>query len=44
MVKDLKEGVFDDKWWVYHESPVFNIDERDAAEFYIYSHSIIRDI
>lgn len=62
LVKELKEGVFDGKWWVYHESPVFNIDERAAAEFdrefeekekgtrpsqeefYIYSHSIIRDI
>ena len=60
MVKELKVGVLDGKKWIYHESPVFDINEQEAEafdqelepmekkyqlsreEFYIYSHSVIR--
>ncbi|MCI8889389.1 MAG: N-acetyltransferase [Hungatella sp.] len=62
LVKELKEGVFDGRRWFYHESLVYNVNEKEAErfdrefeekerrvepcqeEFYIYSHSIIRDL
>jgi len=33
MVKELKPGVLDGRKWVYHDSPVMNIDEEAAARF-----------
>lgn len=33
MVKELKEGVLDGRKYVYYESPVFEIDEKDAVRF-----------
>ncbi|KAF5087844.1 hypothetical protein DSECCO2_41950 [anaerobic digester metagenome] len=33
MVKELKPGVLDGRKWVYHQSPVFEIDEEDAEHF-----------
>ena len=31
MVKELRPGALDGRAWVYYESPVFGIDEHDAA-------------
>lgn len=33
MVKELKPGVLDGRKWVYHQSPVFEIDEQEAQRF-----------
>lgn len=33
MVKELKEGVLDGRKWVYHDSPVMQIDEKEAGRF-----------
>lgn len=33
MVKELKLGVLDGRKWVYHQSPVFEIDEQEAERF-----------
>lgn len=33
MVKELKEGVLDGRKYVYYESPVFEIDEKDVVSF-----------
>ena len=33
MVKELKPDVLDGRKWVYHDSPVMNIDEEAAARF-----------
>lgn len=33
LVKELKANVFDGRKWVYHDSPVYEISEEDAAEF-----------
>ncbi|WP_373485244.1 GNAT family N-acetyltransferase [Acetobacterium malicum] len=33
MVKELKPGVLDGRKWVYHQSPVFEIDEQEAERF-----------
>ena len=33
MVKELKQDVFDSRKWVYHQSPVMNIDEQKANHF-----------
>lgn len=33
MVKELKPDVLDGRKWVYHQSPVFEIDEREAERF-----------
>jgi predicted N-acetyltransferase YhbS len=33
MVKELKQGVLDGRKYVYYESPVFEIDEKDVVSF-----------
>lgn len=33
MVKELKSDVLDGRKWVYHQSPVFEIDEKEAERF-----------
>ena len=33
LVKELKEGVFDGRLWLYKESTAYEIDEKDADEF-----------
>lgn len=33
MVKELKPGVLDGRKWVYRQSPVYEIDEREARRF-----------
>ncbi|MEO1814500.1 MAG: N-acetyltransferase [Acetobacterium sp.] len=33
MVKELKPGALDGRKWVYHQSPVFEIDEQEAERF-----------
>lgn len=33
MVKELKADVLDGRKWVYHQSPVFEIDEQEAERF-----------
>lgn len=33
LVKDLKEGSLDGRKWVYHDSPVMQIDEKEAEQF-----------
>ncbi len=33
MVKELKPDVLDGRKWVYYESPVFGIDQQEAARF-----------
>ena len=33
MVKELKPNVLDGRKWVYHQSPVFEIDEQEAVRF-----------
>jgi predicted N-acetyltransferase YhbS len=33
MVKELKPDVLDGRKWVYYQSPVFEIDEREAERF-----------
>lgn len=33
LVKELKPNAFDGRKWVYHDSPVYEISEEDAAEF-----------
>lgn len=33
LVKELKPGALDGRKWIYHESPVFKIDEEQAALF-----------
>ncbi len=33
MVKELKPEVLDGRKWVYHQSPVFEIDEQEAERF-----------
>ena len=33
MVKELKLSVLDGRRWVYHQSPVFEIDEQEAQRF-----------
>jgi len=33
MVKELKPDVLDGRKWVYYQSPVFEIDEQEAARF-----------
>lgn len=33
MVKELKPGVLDGRKWFYHESPVMNVDEKEAERF-----------
>jgi len=33
MVKELRPDVLDGRKWVYHQSPVFEIDEQDAERF-----------
>jgi len=33
MVKKLKQDVLDGRKWVYHQSPVFEIDEQEAGRF-----------
>lgn len=33
MVKELKQGALDGRKYVYYESPVFEIDEKDAERF-----------
>lgn len=33
MVKELKPDVLDGRKWVYHQSPVFEIDEQEAGRF-----------
>ncbi len=33
MVKELKEGALDGRKWIYYQSPVFEIDEKEAEEF-----------
>lgn len=33
MVKELKLDVLDGRKWVYHQSPVFEIDEQEAEHF-----------
>ena len=33
MVKELKPGVLDGGKWVYHQSPVFEINEQEAWRF-----------
>lgn len=33
MVKELKRGALDGRKWVYHQSPVFEIDEQEAERF-----------
>lgn len=33
MVKELKHGTLKGEKWVYHDSPVMNIDEQDAEHF-----------
>ena len=52
LVKELKTFDKDGRKWTFHESPAFEIDEKDAEEFreyklsqeefYIYSHSSIK--
>ena len=33
MVKELKPGALEGRKWVYHQSPVFEIDEQEAERF-----------
>lgn len=33
MVKELKEGALDGRKWFYHDSPVMQIDEKEAKRF-----------
>ncbi len=33
LVKELKSNVLDGRKWVYYQSPVFEIDEREAERF-----------
>lgn len=33
MVKELKPGILDGRRWVYHQSPVFEVDEQEAQRF-----------
>lgn len=33
MVKELKEGALDGRRWFYHDSPVMQIDEKEAKRF-----------
>jgi predicted N-acetyltransferase YhbS len=33
MVKELKPGALDGRKWVYHQSPVYEIDEQEAERF-----------
>ncbi|MEL7661100.1 N-acetyltransferase [Acetobacterium wieringae] len=33
MVKELKPEVLDGRKWVYHQSPIFEIDEQEAERF-----------
>lgn len=33
MVKELKEGALDGRTWVYSDSPVMQIDEKDALRY-----------
>lgn len=33
MVKELKSGALDGRKWIYYESPVFSIDEKEAERF-----------
>ncbi|MDC7289243.1 N-acetyltransferase [Blautia schinkii] len=33
LVKELEEGIFDGRKWIYYDSPVMNIDEADAQRF-----------
>jgi hypothetical protein len=33
LVKELKPGVLDGRKWVYYQSPVFEIDEKEAERF-----------
>jgi predicted N-acetyltransferase YhbS len=33
MVKELKHGVLDGRKWFYYESPVMNVDEKEAERF-----------
>ena len=33
MVKELKPNVLDGRKWIYYQSPVFEIDEQEAARF-----------
>ena len=33
MVKELKPGALDGRKYVYYESPVFEIDEKDVVSF-----------
>ncbi len=33
LVKELTDGFFDGRKWFYHDSPVFNMDEKAAEEF-----------
>lgn len=33
LVKELKPKALDDRKWVYHDSPVMNVDEQEAERF-----------
>ena len=33
LVKELKQNVLQGKKWIYYDSPVMNIDEKDAERF-----------
>ena len=33
LVKELKQNALQGKKWVYYDSPVMNIDEKDAERF-----------
>ena len=33
MVKELKEGALDGRKWFYYDSPVMQIDEKEAQRF-----------
>lgn len=33
MVKELKTGALDNRKWIYHDSPVMQIDEKEAQHF-----------
>ena len=33
LVKELRPGALDGRKWVYHQSPVFDIDEKEAQRY-----------
>ena len=33
LVKELRPGALDGRKWIYHDSPVFQVDEQQAERF-----------